>query len=403
MKQKLLAVAVLSAISAPAFADVTIAGTIAPLLNSSRSDTTATVTNPTGGTTAGVQGVSSLGFQDASSRFSITSTEDLGNGMTAGAFVQLRGTDGTFPDYNQTGAQGSAGLTAFRYGASVGGGWGTLELGRNFSPYTWTMILNDPHGGAIWYGPFAIMGQAGGQGLYLNGGAGATAHAFFRVGTGVHYTSPDLSGISFRLSWMTESSKGAAPNTDQTEFGGSVDYKPADLPFYLGAAYQSRRNANGVAPMTQNATGQLLGGVQASAAGSTDNVWLVGGGVKFGDLKAGLWIEGVKYKTDGVTAGLSELKRNAFWIPISYALPTGNLGAAYIQAQDLKGVNVGGTFNGDSTGGKAFQLSYFHNLSKQTQPFIMYQLLDSDSKGVYAGNNLGGKTSSFVVGLQHSF
>ncbi|MCU0870271.1 MAG: porin [Burkholderiales bacterium] len=373
MKQKLLAVAVLSAISAPAFADVTIAGVIAPLINSSRSDTTAAATGALGGTVAGAQGVSSLGFQDASSRFSITSTEDLGNGMTAGAFVQLRGSDGTFPDYNNTGAQGSSGLTAFRYGASIGGGWGTLELGRNFSPYTWTMILNDPNGGAIWYGPFAIMGQAGGQGLYLNGGAGNTAHAFFRTGTGVHYTSPDINGFSGRLSWMTESAKTAAPNSDVTEFGGSIDFKPADMPFYLGAAYQSRRNANGALPMAA-----ALGGAQTGGAGSTDNVFLVGGGVKFGDLKAGFWFESLKYKTDGVTAGLSELKRNAFWIPVSYALPTGNLGASFIMAQDLKGTNVGGTFDGASSGGKTFQR-------------------------VYAGNGLGGKTSSFVVGLQHSF
>jgi predicted porin len=72
-------------------------------------------------------------------------------------------------------------------------------------------------------------------------------------------------------------------------------------------------------------------------------------------------------------------------------------------ANDLKGTNVGGTFAGDATGGKSFQLSYFHNLSKQTQPFVMFQMTDSDSKGVYAGNGLGGKATSFLVGLQHTF
>jgi predicted porin len=396
MKQKLLAVAVLSTFAAApsAMADVTIAGTIAPAMIQTKNDTTSATVGALGGTVAGVQGFSSLSPTNASNRFSITSSEDLGDGMKAGAFVDIRGAGGGFDNFNQN---STSGLAAFRYGASVGGGWGTLELGRNFSPYTWTMILNDPHGGAVFFGPFTIMGQAGGQGLWLQGDATAR-HAFFRTGTGVHYTSPDISGFNFKLSYMSEGSKNATSNSDITEWGGNVNYTPADMPFYLGAAYQQRKNANGALPMAG-----ALGGAQTGFGGSSDKVFLIGGGVKFGDLKAGLWFENVKYKTDGVTAGLSELKRNAIWIPVNYTLPTGTIGAAYLMANDLKGTNVGGTFAGDATGGKSFQLSYFHNLSKQTQPFVMFQMTDSDSKGVYAGNGLGGKATSFLVGLQHTF
>lgn len=400
MKVKILAAAVAAAVLAPAAqADVTIAGTIAPFIGVTNNKSTSDTVGALGGTVSGVSGFTSIAPNDASSRFSIDSSEDLGNGMKAGAYVQLRGQDGTFNDFNQT---GTTGINVFRYNANIGGGWGTLKVGREFSPYTWTMILNDPNGGAIWFGPFATMGHAGGQGLSLNGGPGATIHAFFRVGTGLHYESPDISGFSFKASWMSEGAKNATQNSDVTEWGGSVDYKPADMPFYLGAAYQHRSNANGAAPMAP-----ALGGGQSFApgtfGGSTDNLWLVGGGAVFGDLKIGLWIEGVKYKTDGVTAGLSELKRTAFWIPVSYTLPTGKLGAAYQQAGDLDGNNVGGSFNGSDTGAKAIQLSYIHNLSKQTQPYVMYQYLDSDSGGVYAGNGLGGRASMFIVGLQHSF
>lgn len=402
MKIKYLAVAVAAALAAPvAQADVTIAGTFAPGMlysSSGGQETVAAGSGPLGAGSAALGGaasVSSFAPTNASNRFSITSTEDMGNGMTAGAFVDIRGAGGGFDNFNQN---GTSGLAAFRYGVNVGGGWGKFEFGRNFSPYTWTMINNDPHGGAIFFGPFQAMGQAGGQGLWLQGDAGAR-HAFFRTGTGAHYFSPDFGGFSFKASYMVEGTKTATVK-EVSELGLSADYAPADMPFYLGAAYSNRKNANGVAPMSAAyGLAQAPGGI----AGSTDTVMLGGGGVKFGDLKVGLWIEQVKYKTDGVTAGLSELKRTAFWIPASYALPTGSLGAAYIMAQDLKGSNASaGGFSGNETGASVFQLSYIHNLSKQTQGIVMWQYTSSDKKALY-GAGFGANQNQVLIALQHSF
>jgi predicted porin len=405
MKIKYLAVAVAAAFAAPvAQADVTIAGTFAPgmLFSSNGSqETIAAGSGPMGSTQAaaigGASSVSSFAPTNASNRFSITSTEDMGNGMTAGAFVDIRGQGGGFDNYNTT---TSSGLAAFRYGVNIGGGWGKFEFGRNFSPYTWTMINNDPHGGAIFFGPFQLMGHAGGQILWLNGGANSVGHAFFRTGTGAHYFSPDFGGFSFKVSYMVEGNKTATAK-EVSELGFSADYAPADMPFYLGAAYSNRKNANGVAPMS-GAFGvtQVPGTV---GAGSTDTVMLVGGGVKFGDLKVGLWIDQVKYKTDGVATGLSELKRTAFWIPASYTLPTGTLGAAYLMAGDLKGSSASaGGFSGSDTGASAFQVSYIHNLSKQTQAIIMWQYTTADKRGLY-GNGFGSNQNQIFLGLQHSF
>lgn len=403
MKIKYLAVAVAAAFAAPvAQADVTIAGTIAPGMVYTNNGSGEAVTTATGAAAAATQSSSSFAPGNASNRFSITSTEDMGNGMTAGAFVDVRGQGGGFDNYNSTGNT-QTGLVAFRYGASIGGGWGKFEFGRNFSPYTRTLIDNDPHGGAIFFAPFVIMGQAGGQGLWVNGGAGSTGHAFFRTGTGAHYFSPDINGFSFKASYMVEGAK-TANNKEVSEFGFSADYAPADMPFYLGAAYSNRKNANGVAPMSAafNTAQTVPVGVS-----STDTVGLIGGGVKFGDLKVGVWLEQVKYKTDGVTAGLSELKRNALWIPANYTLPTGTLGAAYLMAGDLKGSNASaGGFAGGDTGAQSFQVSYIHNLSKQTQPIIMWQYVSSDKKGIYAGNGdngFGATQNTVFIGLQHSF
>jgi predicted porin len=70
---------------------------------------------------------------------------------------------------------------------------------------------------------------------------------------------------------------------------------------------------------------------------------------------------------------------------------------------------VDGSFDGNNTGAYAIQASYAHNLSKQTQPFIMLSYTDAGNASAYNGpfgNNglgLGGKTTMIVVGLQHSF
>jgi predicted porin len=423
MKVKLIVAAVAAAFVAPiASADVTISGTFAPLIGNTKTDTTNAVTSPTGNAIGAVQGFSSTFFDDAASRLTIESKEDLGDGNGAGAFLQIRGTNGTFDNFNAE----NKGLTPFRWGVNVNGGWGKLLVGREFTPYTWTMINNETNMGAIWFGPFGIMGHAGGQGLSLGGGAGTVQHAFFKVGTGLHYYSPDFSGLSFKASWVTDNAQTAA-NRAITEIGASVDYKPAESMFWLGAAFSRRSGADGAGPMNNlfggagsaaavnpvgatagTAAGALFRGANGSL-NSTDTVILVGGGLALGDLTVGLWYDRVSYRTDGVaTGGLSEVSRDAFWIPVSYTLPTGKIGASYMQALESDGRVVGGTFNGSQTGASMIQVSYAHNLSKQTQPYVMLSMGDAGDRSAFNGpfgngGGLGGGWRSLVVGLQHSF
>jgi len=406
MKLKLTVAALAAAFAAPmANADVTIAGTFAPFVGHTTTSAYGGGTGALGGALAATAKQSGVFLNDASSRFSITSTEDLGDGMNAGAFVELRGSNGTFPSYNATGGGGESGFNAFRYGVSIGGGWGKLEIGRNFSPYTWTVIIEHPDNqGPVWFGAFSILGQTGGQALNLNGGT--ALHAFFRTGTGLHFTSANYSGLSFRAAYLTESNKNnslvAGASTPETnELSVSADYKPEGAPYYLGAVYSTRADANGAGAMAP-----ALGGGQTLAAGntmsSTDSVMLIGGGLKFGDLKVGIWMDRVKYKTSNVTAGLSDISRTAFWIPVTYSLPTGVIGASYLKANDLSGTNVGGTFNTGDTGASMWQASYFHSLSKQTQPYVMFQRIANGANGVYAGAP-GVTSTSIIGGIQHSF
>jgi predicted porin len=236
-------------------------------------------------------------------------------------------------------------------------------------------------------------------------------HAFFRTGTGVHYFSPDFNGFSFKASYMVDSTKTASNNNmvvpgagtkEISELGVSADYAPADMPFYLGAAYQNRKNGNGVLPVGKGFGGTQTFAPNAGGPGSTDTVGLIGGGVKFGDLKVGLWLEQAKWKTDGVVTGLSEAKRNALWIPVTYTLPTGTLGASFLRAGELKGTNQGGSFSGNDTAAQAIQVSYTHNLSKQTQGHVAWQYISTDKYSLYGGQ-YGATQNQVVFLLRHSF
>jgi predicted porin len=412
MKLKLTVAALAAAFAAPmASADVTISGTFAPLFGNTKTDTTQAVaagTGPLGAANvagvASIRSFSSTFFNDAASRLTIESNEDMGDGNGAGAFLQIRGQNGTFDDFGNEGT----GLTPFRWGVHIKGGWGKLLLGREFTPYTWTNIMNETNGGAVWFGPFGIMGHAGGQGLSLAGGPGTTQHAFFKVGTGLHYYSPTImGGLSAKVSFVTDNAK-TATNRDITEVGFSVDYKPEESPFWLGVAYQRRSGADGAAPMEVLFGGAGRGGA-AGTLSSTDTALLAGGGLAMGDLTIGLWWDRVTYKTNGVAAGgLSEIARDAIWIPVSYALPTGKIGASYMQAMESSGTVVGGNFNGADTGASIMQFSYFHNLSKQTQPYVMLSMGSAGDRSAFNGpfgngGGLGGGYRSLVAGLQHSF
>lgn len=411
MKQKLLVAALATAFAAPAMADVTISGVFNPGVHFGSVTSSDAKTNPVGGTSAAADSLSTSGTAGQYSHLTVTSTEDLGNGNSVVGFLQIRSQSGFINGQNLNDP-----LTAFRMTVGMKGeGWGELKIGRDFSPYTWQIINNDPHDGAASVGAgFTLMGNAGPQFLYFQRGGTAGnnasyAHAFFGVqSNAIYYDSPNLAGFKVKVSYsMAGFDETRASGTNSTEFGGSVNWAPEDLPFFLGAVYTQRDDYNGAAGLSAYYGGA---GSQLGYSGSKDKNYMLGGGVTFGDFKISAWWEQSEWKSD-VTSGLSRVERSAFWLAGNWTLPMGKVGVSYSQAGDLEGNVVGGNFDGNSTGAKSFAVSYYHNLSKQTSPFIMFQQTNNDDKGAYTAvfapsavsGALGFNSRILMIGLKHAF
>ena len=403
MNKKLLVVALASAFVAPAaMADVTISGTFNPALVGTKISSNTATTDPVGGAIAAAPGGTTQGVTSQYSNFTISSVEDLGDGNKATGFLQVRTGGGAFN------TQGNTALTTFRFNAGFEGGWGSLKIGREFSPYTWLLILNDPHDGAMSLGAsLQILGNSGGGLVYGFGDPGNAAgqNSFFGVASNaVFYDSPNMSGFKVRAQYAFGGSQKTvgAGGLSPSELSASLEFAPEEMPFFVNAALTRRKDWLGSTGMYYDNS--------AGVTGSTDTAMIIGGGLKFGGATIRAFFEQLSYKTD-VTSGLSELKRNAIWLNASYAMDTGVLGASIISAGDASGTNTGGTFNGGGTGATSMAISYFHNLSKQTQPFIVINRVNNKERASYgsAGSQpIGAGTAGadhtvLMVGIKHSF
>ena len=87
----------------------------------------------------------------AASRLGLRGTEDLGSGMTASFWLEAgvstdSGIGAATNSNNQTSGAGTAGGLTFnrRATVSLGGLWGELRLGRDFTPYFRNLTVFDP-------------------------------------------------------------------------------------------------------------------------------------------------------------------------------------------------------------------------------------------------------------------
>lgn len=411
MNKKLLVLALAAGFAVPALADVTISGTYnaGPVLGHSNDGT---VSAPTGVTSLGgygVKGGSNAGITSNYSNFNLASTEDLGNGLKVVFNYQF--------DASNTGAPiqtaGSAALRSRNSYLGLMGDWGSVKYGSNEHIYEQLLYKSDPIDGAAGVGGnLNIMGSPGGN-VFTNvnctlAGGGGCAQFYRRTENSIWYDSPDIAGFTFSAAWgMPNKNFGNAAGTTVKSSSGVYSvggkFAPANLPFYVDAAYERHTDYNGMSQIATNTYG--AGGI----SNSTDTGLQVGGGVMFGDLTVGARWEQLKYKADGVVNGFAEWKRNAFNVTAKYGLPTGYVGAQFVIASDAKTKTAGTeTFNGDKTGASYIAAGYYHNLSKQTQAQFVLSLLRNKDNANYIniGQPAGGRgtdSTAIYVGLKHSF
>lgn len=338
MKQKILAVALLSAL--PLFAHAQTSVTVYGVADASVGieDTDAPGEGSRTVVSSGTQSTSRIGFRG---------TEDLGNGLKAlfnfEAGVAL-----------DNGAADTAGLFQRRAVVGLQGSFGTITVGREYSPVA-----------AIAQGSDAL-----GHGFYGSSLASfGTNRLTRRLSNSVNYKSNPLSGFVF----------GAAYGAGETLTGPSNDLMGASLEYtngglYLGAAYHQ---------------------IERLASGD-DEEYAFGAGYKFGNFE----VRGGHLVAD-LEGPLPKFTQN-------------NLGANFtagpnkffVQFQQLK-QDTGAKGNG-------FTLAYSYTLSKRTNLYSTYAKMRNNGRGVFgltsAGGTfappataLGADPSVFNVGLRHNF
>jgi predicted porin len=353
---------------------------------------------------AAQQGLSRTGINTNYSNITIGSMEDLGGGLKLDFAYQLTA---NFQSSSNaaTNRNSHIGLT--------GDSWGGVWIGTNENLYERYLYVADPLDGAAGIGGnLSILGTPGyGQVFDVgNGQTGPSAEFYRRTDHTVWYDSPNWGGFTFGAYTTLSAFRNNAPNSgvpgtqaNPHVWGVGGKYIGPVVPIQVWAAYEKHVDAYGLAIMSPGAI---------TATSSKDRGIQLGIGYTLGDIFIFANWEQLKYEAEGLGgAAIDEYKRNAWSIGTKWNLPTGYVGAQYMQAQNGKCERANGAAcDAGETGAKSVGLGYYHTLSKQTMAYVMGQYIKNDDLNFYtvAGGvgvpvNLGANVFAATVGLRHSF
>lgn len=171
------------------------------------------------------------------SRLGFKGREELGGGLAA-IFLLESGYQA------DTGALGQGGLLFGRQAyLGLQGRFGTLTLGRHYTPEYLTVVLADPFGS----------GYAGDTKNLM----AATGNSASRMDNSVKYVSPAVGGASVEL--VAGAGEVAGDGSAGRQFGGALDYGAGPLRIRLG--YHNRNNDTAAVKNTTNAANTVLAAV----------------------------------------------------------------------------------------------------------------------------------------------
>jgi predicted porin len=353
MKKSLIALAVASAVSAPAFAatsNVDVYGVFNMSVNVVDRDQPGVEDEFTVASNR-----SRLGFKGA---------EDLGGGLSAIWQLEQRfdADTGAFPtDFRNT----FVGLSSKALG--------TVKFGRYDTAYKMTTAKYDAFADGL--GDYNnIMGAVnplffGGDGVVFNE----------RADNSISYESPSFMGFTGMLTYGQQNETGlTATNPELWSLGGVY----ANGPLSVIAAYEINKDT------TTNGDAEA---------------WKIGAGYQFGNTRIAGFYERIKF--DSAT---SDYERDAWYVSVVHQMGSIALKAAYAMADEgeLNGVNT-------NDGAQQWTLGVDYSLSKRTTAYALYTSLDNDTN---AGFNMGVSSSNSVaptaggqnpnglsIGLKHTF
>jgi len=423
MNKKLMAVAVVSALAAPAaaLAQVTIGGGV-NLLYFYHDAKNTNVATP------------SDYMQSSESELTIRGEDKLGGGIST--WIQC----GTSIDgIIQGNAAGVAGMCTRNSAIGFRGGFGNVFFGNWDTPSKlvqngvrgWFSGTNALYGGGatlLWGGsasgvanpvqtitPSPVINASTGAAT-ANGG-GQAYSMYRRQAQSLNYHSPSFGGFVIKGAYSAGNEASgipdnASPKLNPRLMGLSGEYRLGGL--WVGLGYEQHKDYN---------PGNTSIGVGASQyGGNTDNNITLGVSYTFaGRFKVTGAYSETKYEPTN-TSDMT-VKGYALYGEFNVAGPH-HIKAAYVTVMDMEGTSsqsvgaykapgastcgISGTAScASDSGGTVYTIAYAYDFSKRTQGLFAYNVMDNDpnstfNQGVVA-STIGGKQTTYGVAIRHSF
>jgi len=350
MKRSLLVLTLLAAVSGAASAQssVTLYG---------RLDAGVGMSNPDGPGSENTVFVWS-GVQSAT-RFGVRGSEELGSGVRVVFNIE----SGIEVD------TGEASRTRFwgrRAVVGLAGSFGEIDIGRDYTPGYRVIGASDVMGLGL-FGNWKVFSSIGG--------------ITTRASNGLHYVSPDWSGVTVRAMYATgEADDVSRPRGDGDMYGLSALYESG--PLTVQGYYQSRKFDNGL--------------------NDTDRVDEYGTGAEY---RFGVFRMALSYGMANTEIPASgSIEHDAWSVGLGARIGVGELLFNYVQQQiDLPG----------NPEARSFGIGYVHPLSKRTNLYASYGQLDNDNGASFTlrasssrtavGGTADAKPKAFAVGILHNF
>jgi len=348
MKKTLVAVAALAAVTG-AMAEVVLGGAVDMAVITTKA-TAANVTTTT---------KDMYGAAYENSGFTITATEDLGNGLKVRSFIDM----GIYGDGNGQGAQ----FTREIY-TGLSGEFGSVRLGRILTPAFLAWASNDPTG--------AMANPGGNEGtlsmLFVQN------ERDVRRDETVSYESPSINGLTFNAQYNNNVAAGS------TGAGSGYGVKYATGPFAI--QLQSETVSGESIASTVNAGAAYAGTSANTAYSGKTSRQVIGASYNFGMASLHAVSLSAKHTTQtntGYSIGIS--------VPMDAFTFAGIMNET---TSTLSSAAAAGASTSTKVTGSVIRANY--SLSKRT---TLYAAQGRDSYSVVSGN----KTVTTSFGLMHSF
>jgi len=331
MKKTLVAVAAMAAVTG-AMADATISGVLDQAYYTSK------LTSSTG-TSSTTKGVGSQ--NNGTSEFTISGSEDIGNGMKATYAFNVQADIGSGATATNSAAQGTGtnnGMAMRRSHIGLAGDFGSIKLGNQWTPAFFVALAADPT---------ALVSSTG-------AGVVGASNSITAAANSITYNLPTVfPGLAVALQSGQGESSGTSGGNNS---GGSLTYSNGGL--MAAYAWQKATAGTGATFTTSAGIGSVYGTSLATLTAGTSKIASTMTTVTY-DL--GVVKLHANLNSDKVTGTTSKVSGSIYGASIPVGAAT-TIGIVSSGATDTNG-------SGTQYKEKGTRYAVFHNLSKRTQAY----------------------------------